>query len=151
MVAVLIPYQTLYNRGQRSQAQGLGHARSAHAAQGAAFEGGQPWALRPVSGDPRDALREVPDYAQGHTRQASAQSQVINPNEPPAIQRARQRGGVQVAPLGRFASRQDEMSYDGDGQYSPYAYGGEQFRNGIRQAITNTAERMFNRQGQVNA
>lgn len=74
--------------------------------------------------------------------------------EAPALQQARQAGYQQYQPyqpIERFASRAEEQLYDPSGQFNPLAYGGEQFRNGIRQAMPDPQQRMFDRQGQVNA
>lgn len=52
-----------------------------------------------------------------------------------------------------FTDRQQEQTWDQDGQFNPTAYAGEMTRSGIRQAVGNTklSERMFDKSGQVNA
>lgn len=83
----------------------------------------------------------------------SAYGNVYPTNEPRALQQARgqMHGGLQVQPIQHFASRQEEALYEPNGQFSPYAYGGEGWRNGLQQYIPDPRNRVFNARGEVNA
>lgn len=77
-------------------------------------------------------------------RQAVAQS---------VSQDAVDRHRVKAAENTHLASREDEKVWDESGTFNPTAYAGEMTRSGIRQAVGSTklTDRMFDKQGQVNA
>jgi hypothetical protein len=58
---------------------------------------------------------------------------------------------VQMRPMDRHASHQDEQNYAQDGQYNPMAYGGEQWREGLSRAVPSAHNRLFNKRGELNA
>lgn len=56
--------------------------------------------------------------------------------------------GVQAPTNTRLASRDEEQLHDESGSYNPMAFGG---RDAIRGAVSSTQNRLFNKEGQLNA
>jgi len=74
--------------------------------------------------------------------------------EPRMLQQARQQGqGLEVQPIQRFASYQDEALYQPNGEYNPLSYSGNAWKDSLRQAsaIPDGRERVFDRRGELNA
>lgn len=142
----ITPYAALAG-GQQRQAARQGGAPQMTSM----LTGGDLWSMQAHRGDPTKAHESLPqgaDIVPFRPRQAQ-----IDPNGPaPALQRARANGdGVHVGNRQRFANRQDEQLYEGNGEFNPRAFGGERYRDGIRQAVSSPTERMFDRYGRLNA
>jgi hypothetical protein len=58
---------------------------------------------------------------------------------------------VRVQPNTHVASRQEEGLYDEHGDFNPRSYGGQEWRDGLSRAVPSAHNRLFNRQGQLNA
>jgi len=89
----------------------------------------------------------------GQWRQANVQQQ-IDPREVAAIQQGRRampQGHQGFGQIDRFASYQEEGLWAQDGQFNPQSYGGQQWRDGIQQAIPDPRSRMFDKSGSINA
>jgi hypothetical protein len=108
-----------------------------------------------VNGQRSPAKHQSPQRRQAHAQTAPSQPPAQGYRQP-ALQQAVQQGQHQqlpqyAQPIQHFASRQDEQSFDPSGQFNPQAYGGEQWRNGIQQAVPDPRQRMFDKSGQINA
>jgi hypothetical protein len=58
---------------------------------------------------------------------------------------------IETRSVKRFASRDQEAAHDPQGAYNPYAYGGEQWRDGIQKAVPDPRNRIFDKRGSLNA
>lgn len=60
---------------------------------------------------------------------------------------------VHARPNTKLSSKEQERVYDEGGNFNPVAYGGEETRDGIRQAVGSTklSNRMFDKSGEINA
>jgi hypothetical protein len=97
---------------------------------------------------------QQPQVPQGFVQQG--QQQYVDPNMAPAMQQAYQQGYQHqlpgyAQPIQHFAGQQDELAFDPNGQFNPMAYGGEAWRDGVRQALYDPRQRVFDRQGHINA
>lgn len=109
---------------------------------------------------PQQQLQQ-PQQPQQQPRQAMAQQQPADwyqswQQQPPALQQAYQAGYHQqlpqhAQPIQHFASHMDEHTFNPEGQFSPHAFGGEQWRDGLSRAVPDPRQRLFNRQGELNA
>lgn len=86
------------------------------------------------------------------TPSGGAQAPAGTPGAARVLDEARSRmQGIETKTLNRFASNAQEASYDPQGSYNPHAFGGEQWRDGIQQAVSDPRNRIFDKKGTLNA
>jgi len=98
----------------------------------------------------------MPQHAAEQQRAAALlqqrQAAAAYAGDAPAMARARAaQEGVEVQPISRFASRNDEQSFAPDGQFNPQAYGGTAWKDGFEQHLSDPKSRIFNASGEINA
>lgn len=79
--------------------------------------------------------------------------QPVPSSAPVSDQQANTQDRVAAAQNTHLSSKEQERMYDESGQFNPTAYAGTVTRDGIRQAVgsTDLSNRMFDKEGQVNA
>lgn len=136
--------------GVRTQAR-------AASAQGAGFQAAPQAGFQPNGGSLYTSWQQ--GQAIGAPVQQPQQPQVSIPSayaNSPALRQAYEAGLHQqlphyAQPIQHFASHGDERAFDGSGTFNPMSWSGDQLRAGIRSAIVDPHQRMFDNAGQLNA
>jgi hypothetical protein len=71
----------------------------------------------------------------------------------PKVAETQQPDRVHAQKVEHFTSKDQEVTHDPDGNYNPVSFGGNEYRDGIRQAVGSTklSNRMFDKQGNLQA